>query len=116
MAESGYYVTNNSDLAKSAEYKNIFKSAMAKPSINYQAVIDAADVATPGDWCYTNDDGNWVNIWAVSYNGEVRTGKMSMQQLFEQTTNAAGQSIIVQTNAAISKLPYIGIVSHNTHK
>lgn len=116
MGESGYYVTNNSVLAKSAEYKNIFKSAMAKPSINYQAVIDAADVATPGDWCYTNDDGNWVNIWAVSYNGEVRTGKMSMQQLFEQTTNAAGQSIIVQTNAAISKLPYIGIVSHNTHK
>ena len=116
MAESGYYVTNNSELAKSASYKTAFKNAMTKTNINFQAVLDAADVATPGDWCYTNDDGNWVNIWAVAYNGEVRTSKKTMQQLFEQTKNNAGQSIIEQTNAAISNLPYIGIVSHNTHK
>jgi ABC-type glycerol-3-phosphate transport system substrate-binding protein len=116
MAESGYYVTNNSELATKESYKNVFKSGITKSNINYQAVLDAADVATPGDWCYTNDDGNWVNIWAVAYNGEVRTSKKTMQQLFEQTKNSAGQSIIEQTNAAISNLPYIGIVSHNTHK
>lgn len=68
LAEKGYVSTRKDDaelFMKNSSYSNS------------KIVINALEVAEPGDWWYLLDN-NWIDTWANPLNKQVRYGKMSL--------------------------------------
>ncbi len=79
-------VPNQSALAMSDEYYGIGGGR------NYWALAFQAQTADIGDWAYF-ENGEWVNDWSGSFNGQLRTGYMTIAQFMESDGAAADRAI-----------------------
>ena len=102
----------NNALIDNAQYNASFK-ALYRNGFNSEVVLDAAKYATAPDWCYTSDNGNWVNNWSLPLNDSVRTGKQSLYWLF-MGVNAMGETVTQITDAALAEVAEYQVVNHKT--
>ena len=49
---------------------------------NIQAVIDLAENASVGDWCYM-ENGEWIGTWSNVLNTDLRNGKITLKEFFK---------------------------------
>lgn len=79
-------VPNQTSLAMSEEYYEIGNGR------NYWALAFQAQTAEIGDWAYF-ENGEWVNDWSGSFNGQLRTGYMTIAQFLASDGAAADEAI-----------------------
>ena len=79
-------VPNQTALATSEEYYEVGGGR------NYWALAFQAQTAEIGDWAYF-ENGEWVNDWSGSFNGQLRTGHMTLAQFIASDGAAADEAI-----------------------
>ena len=79
-------VPNQTSLAMSEEYYEVGGGR------NYWALASQAQTAEIGDWAYF-ENGEWVNDWSGSFNGQLRTGYMTIAQFIASDGAAADEAI-----------------------
>ena len=79
-------VPNQTSLAMSEEYYSVGSGR------NYWALAYQAQSAEIGDWAYF-EDGEWVNDWSGAFNGQLRTGYMTIAKFMADKGSAADKAI-----------------------
>ena len=79
-------VPNQTSLAMSEEYYSVGSGR------NYWALAYQAQSAEIGDWAYF-EDGEWVNDWSGAFNGQLRTGYMTIAKFMAKEGSAADKAI-----------------------
>lgn len=114
LVDVKFSVTPKTALINSQSYKTAF-AAKYDADFNYEVVLEAATYSTAPDWCYTSDNGEWVNKWSVPLNGEVRTGNRSLYSFYQLRAAEGAQENIPQiVNADLLKVKEYEVVSHKT--
>lgn len=90
MSNSGFTMCNYRDLVQS-EYVDAQVKKGLSPQ-NMQVFADYGDIDRQGDWGYVLDDA-WIEKWSAALNGDVRNGLMSVDQMFELTTDATNEAL-----------------------
>lgn len=89
IAKSGALIPNQPDYAQSEAF------TAHHPNTRLDNVIVGSRLtqnAEQGDWSYL-EDGEWVNLWADSLNGEVRNGRMTLETFFAQVQTKTDNSL-----------------------
>lgn len=79
-------VPNQTSLAMSDDYYEIGGGR------NYWALAFQAQTAEIGDWAYF-ENGEWVNDWSGSFNGQLRAGYTTIEGFMESDGAAADRAI-----------------------
>ena len=66
-------------LAQEETFINQYANKMPN---NIQAVIDLAENASVGDWCYM-ENGEWIGTWSNVLNTDLRNGKITLKEFFK---------------------------------
>ena len=113
LVATKFAITPTTDLLSSTAYLNAFKAGY-RAGFNAEVVLEAATYATAPDWCYTSDNGQWVNNWSLPLNDSVRTGKRSLYSLFFIPSAGSEKTVTEITNDALAEVSEYEVVSHKT--
>ena len=108
-----FSVTPKTALINSSSYRTAF-AAKYDADFNIDVVLEAATYSTAPDWCYTSDNGNWVNKWSVPLNGKVRTGEKSLYSFYALPSQDSQYTIPQIVNADLLNVKEYEVVSHKT--
>lgn len=80
QANGGFNICNQKELAYD-EYVayNVRDGQMPQ---NISVFVDSIGMQKPGDWWYMEDSG-WIDVWAKPLNGDVRNGKLTIEEFFK---------------------------------
>ena len=115
LVAAKFSVTTDNQLVNDADYVAAFK-ANYRAGFNAEVVLDAATYATAPDWCYTSDDGQWVNNWSLPLNDQVRQGQRSLYSLFFIPSPGYELTVTQITNWALEEVAEYQVVSHKTYQ
>ena len=92
MMQCNMTVPNQKSLAYSEEY---LSSTNNFAPANRIVAAEMSEVASVGDWAYV-EDGEWIGDWSNVLNTQVRNGKMTLEQFFQNED-------VVGTNEILKK-------------
>ena len=85
-AEYGYMANHSS--AQSDYYAKYDSDGTKK----LKTFVDALSFETPGDWWYLAND-QWILVWSVPLNSEVREAKLTLSEYFATYIGAANEAV-----------------------